>query len=50
MKSNQTKRRFKAQKRSSCAMCKPYKRGWEDKKDINRLRAAQDHEQQLKEA
>lgn len=29
MKSNLTKRRYKAQKRSACAMCKPHKRGWE---------------------
>lgn len=49
MKSKLTQARYKARKRSSCAMCKPYKNKWEDKKDTNRLRAAQDHEQQLKE-
>jgi hypothetical protein len=49
MKGNVTKRRYKAQKRSACAMCKPYKRGWEDKKTARDLRAAIQHEQQLKE-
>ena len=47
MKSNTTKRRYKAQKRSACAMCKPYKRGWEDKKTPRDLRAAMRHEQEL---
>lgn len=49
MKTKLTQARYKARKRSSCPMCKPYKNKWEDKKDINRLRAAQGHEQQLQE-
>jgi hypothetical protein len=49
MKSSLTKRRYKAQKRSACAMCKPHKRGWEDKKTVRDLRAAIEHEQELKE-
>ena len=49
MKSNFIKRRYKSQKRSSCAMCKPYKRGWQDKKTIRDLRVAGEHEQELKD-
>jgi hypothetical protein len=49
MKTKQTQRRIKAQKRSSCAMCKPWKKGWEDKKTISQLRKAQDAESQLKD-
>jgi len=30
-------------------MCKPYKRGWEDKKTARDLRIALKHEQELKE-
>ncbi len=40
MKTNLTKRRYKAEKRSACAMCKPYNRGWEDKKTVRDLRSA----------
>lgn len=47
MKSNLTKRRYKAQKRSACPMCKPHKRGWEDKKTTGDLRSAVRHEQEL---
>jgi len=32
MKSKFTQRRYRAPKRSSCAMCKPQQRGWADKK------------------
>jgi hypothetical protein len=49
VKSNFTKRRYKAQKSSACAMCKPYKRGWEDKKNVRDLRVAIQHEQELKD-
>jgi hypothetical protein len=31
MKSKFTQRRYRAPKRSSCAMCKPQQRGWADK-------------------
>jgi hypothetical protein len=31
MKSKFTQRRYRAPKRSACAMCKPQKRGWADK-------------------
>ena len=31
MKSKFTQRRFRAPKRSSCAMCNPQQRGWDDK-------------------
>jgi hypothetical protein len=50
MKSNLTKRRFKAHKRSACGMCKPYKRGWEDKKTVQDMRVAFRHEQEINEA
>jgi hypothetical protein len=49
MRGKLSKRRYKAQKRSACAMCKPYKRGWEDKKNMRDLRLAIRHEQELKE-
>ena len=49
MKSKTTQRRFKAQKRSSCPMCKPYKRGWEGKRTIGEVRRAVDADQQLRE-
>ena len=49
MKNNITKRRYKAQKRSACAMCKPVQRGWEDKKTVRDVRVAIQHEQELKE-
>jgi hypothetical protein len=50
MKSNFTKRRYKAQKNSACAMCKPHKRGWEDKKTVRDLRIAIAHERELADA
>lgn len=48
MKGKLTKARFKAKKRSSCPMCKPYKTGGEDKKRFNDLRQAVKHDQELK--
>ena len=50
MKTNLTKRRYKAQKRSACPMCKPHKRGWEDKKTAGDLRTAVKHEQELQDS
>ncbi len=47
MKGQLTKRRFKARKGSSCALCKPYKHKAEDKKSIQDLRQAVKHEQEL---
>jgi plasmid stabilization system protein ParE len=49
MKTNLVKRRIKAPKRSSCALCKPHKRGWEDKKNPGELRTAVKHSQELRE-
>ena len=50
MKSNLAKRRYKAQKRSACAMCKPYKRGWQDKKTVRDLRTALKHADEMASA
>ena len=50
MKSDLTGRRYRAQKRSACAMCKPDKRGWEDKKTTGDLRVAVQHEQEIRDA
>lgn len=47
MKSRITQRRFKANKNSSCSMCKPWKRGWEQKQNISRKRKDCDFEQQI---
>jgi hypothetical protein len=49
LKSNLTKRRFKAPKRSSCALCKPHKRGWDYKKTPGEMRRAMKHAQELRE-
>lgn len=49
VKTNLTKRRVKAPKRSSCALCKPHKRGWDDKKTPGELRTAVKHAQELRE-
>jgi len=49
LKTNLTKRRFKAPKRSSCGLCKPHKRGWDDKKRTGEMRAAIKHVQELKD-
>ena len=50
MKTKMTQRRFKANKGSGCAMCKPYKHGWEGKRTVNEQRKAVDADQQLREA
>ncbi len=49
VKTNLTKRRFKAPKRSSCGLCKPHKRGWDDKKTPSELRTAVKHAEELRE-
>jgi hypothetical protein len=48
MKGKLTKKRYKAKKKSSCSLCKPYKTGSEDKKSFNDLRQAEKHEEELK--
>jgi hypothetical protein len=50
MKTNLTKRRYKAPKRSACPLCKPYKRGREDKKTAGDMRTAVKHEEEIREA
>jgi len=50
MKSKLTNGRYRAQKRSARAMCKPHKRGWEDKKTIRDIWTATQHEQKIKDA
>jgi hypothetical protein len=47
MKTNLLKRRYKAQKKSACGLCKPNKRGGEDKKTVRDLRLAGRDEQQI---
>jgi hypothetical protein len=47
MKSKFTQRRYRAQKHSSCAMCKPHQRGWADKKTPADLRRVIGQEQQV---
>jgi hypothetical protein len=49
MKSKFIQRRYRAPKRSSCAMCKPQQRGWADKKTPGDLRRAIGQEQQIRE-
>jgi len=49
MKSKFTQRRYRAPKRSACGLCKPQKRGWDDKKTFNDLRRAIAQEQQIRE-
>jgi hypothetical protein len=49
MKSKFTQRRYRAAKRSSCAMCKPQQRGWADKKNATDLRQAIKQEQEIRE-
>jgi hypothetical protein len=49
MKSKFAQRRYRAPKRSSCAMCKPQQRGWADKKTPGDLRRAIGQEQQIRE-
>jgi hypothetical protein len=50
VKTKLTQRRIKARKLSACAMCKPWKQGWADKKTVRDIRHAQRAEQQLHEA
>jgi hypothetical protein len=50
VKTKLTQRRIKARKLSACAMCKPWKQGWADKKTVRDIRNAQRAEQQLQEA
>jgi hypothetical protein len=49
MKTNLTKRRYKAEKRSACGLCKPNKRGGADKKTVRDLRAALKHQSEIDE-
>ena len=49
MKSKLTQRRFKAPKRRSCGLCKPWKKGWEGKRTVGGTRQAQAADQQLKD-
>ena len=49
MKTKFTQRRYRAPKRSSCAMCKPQQRGWADKKTPGDLRRAVAHEQEIRD-
>jgi hypothetical protein len=49
MKTNITQRRIKARKLRSCGMCKPWKQGWEDKKDHRGKVEAERADQQLRE-
>lgn len=49
MKTTLTQRRIKAPKPSACGLCKPWKKGWEDKKTARDLKAAQSAQQQISE-
>jgi hypothetical protein len=49
LKSKFTQRRYRAPKRSACALCKPYQQGWEDKKTFADIRRAVAHEQQVRD-
>jgi hypothetical protein len=49
MKTKLTQRRYRASKRSACAMCKPHQRGWADKKTPADLRRSIRQEQELQE-
>jgi hypothetical protein len=49
MKTNLLKRRYKAQKKSACGLCKPNKRGGEDKKTMRDLRLAGRDEEQIRD-
>jgi hypothetical protein len=50
MKTNLTKRRYKAQKKSACGLCKPHQRGWEDKKTVRDVRIALKHVGEIQDA
>jgi hypothetical protein len=47
MKSKFIQRRYRALKRSACALCKPHQQGWADKKTFADVRSAVAHEQQV---
>jgi hypothetical protein len=49
MKTKFTQRRIKARKSSACAICKPWKQGWADKKTVGDIRQAERAGQQLRE-
>jgi hypothetical protein len=49
MKTKLTQRRIKARKSSACGLCKPWKQGGVDKKNVRDLRQAHRAEQQLRE-
>jgi hypothetical protein len=50
VKTNSTKRRYKAQKKSACGLCKPHQRGGEDKKTVRDRRIALKHESEMQQA
>ena len=50
MKSNLTKRRYKAPKSSACPLCKPNKRGRDDKKSYADIKSAMKHDHEIQEA
>jgi hypothetical protein len=49
LKTNLTKRRYKAPKGSSCHLCKPNKHGRDDKKTFRDLKKAVTHAQEIRE-
>lgn len=49
MKTRVTQRRIRAPKHSACALCKPQKRGWEDKRTPRDRRLAEAADEQLKD-
>lgn len=49
MKTKLTQRRYKADKNSSCGMCKPWKKGHADKHTVSEKRKAVDAQQQINE-
>jgi hypothetical protein len=49
MKSKHVQKRYKAEKKSSCAMCKGYKRGWQDKKTIGEIKKGISWDEQIKD-
>jgi hypothetical protein len=49
LKSKFTQRRYRARKRSACALCKPHQQGWADKKIFGDVRRAVAHEQQFRD-
>ena len=50
MKSNLTKRRYKAPKSSACPLCKPNKRGRDDKKTYADIKTAMKHDHEMQDA